>query len=78
VVIGAALVPTESGAGRCVESVVADWDADAFEASFFGGLVVDPIPDPMFAGAAAAGPLAQDGAMDLGDVGCMVATFPSE
>lgn len=61
VVVSARLEPDALG-GVPVADVPVDGDADAFADAFFGALIRDPHADPMFAGAAGAGPLARDGA----------------
>jgi hypothetical protein len=78
VVIRAALVQPDVVTERLPAPVSLAWDADAFADAFFGGLVTGPQDDPMFAGAADAGPLAQDGAEGFLDGLRLPAAFRSE
>lgn len=78
VVICSALVPPDAAVAGLSAPVAVDGDADAFADAFFGGLVTAPHDDPMFAGAAEAGPLALDGAESFLDAHHLSAAFRSE
>jgi hypothetical protein len=78
VVFRADLMPSDLLPVPLVAAVGQEGDADDFEAAFFGGLIAGSGPDPMFAGAADAGPLAQDGATERVDDDRMPATFRTE